>query len=313
MKNLLLLSIFVFASSATAQVSGGKILDVKQRPKITGAVFKGKAISLPKPIYPADARRLRIAGSVNVKVLIDENGMVVSAEAVSGPENPSLRQAAEAAAMQATFLPTLLSGQPVKVTGVITYNFVGKTNEEILKVMGVAAVLTIVRQFAPDYEKFSAVPEGPEILKDAPAEFPEFAKEFNSLQTLKKMPVDKRLEAIDLAIFSIRAKLTESDKWKFEIGQNFGDLIGPLMLHMSSGGNSSDFSKLDESGFKLALNKLKQLLLSAPPDFPADILERLKDLTLMAGRDNLLAPENMLEFGGKMMALLETVSPNSTK
>lgn len=89
---------------------------------ISKGVVNGSAISLPKPPYPAAARAVRAAGAVNVQVLIDENGGVVSASAVSG--HPLLRQAAEQAARGARFKPTLLSGQPVKVNGVIVYNFV---------------------------------------------------------------------------------------------------------------------------------------------------------------------------------------------
>ena len=89
---------------------------------ISKGVVNGSAISLPKPPYPAAARAVRAAGAVNVQVLIDENGSVVSASAVSG--HPLLRQAAESAARGAKFKPTLLSGQPVKVNGVIVYNFV---------------------------------------------------------------------------------------------------------------------------------------------------------------------------------------------
>lgn len=89
---------------------------------ISKGVVNGSAISLPKPPYPAAARAVRASGAVNVQVLIDENGSVVSANAVSG--HPLLRQAAESAARGARFKPTLLSGQPVKVNGVIVYNFV---------------------------------------------------------------------------------------------------------------------------------------------------------------------------------------------
>ena len=90
--------------------------------KISGGVLNGKATSLPKPPYPAAARAVRAAGAVNVQVTISESGSVVSASAVSG--HPLLRQAAEQAARSARFAPTLLSGQPVSVTGVIVYNFV---------------------------------------------------------------------------------------------------------------------------------------------------------------------------------------------
>ncbi len=89
---------------------------------VSGGVLNGKATSLPKPAYPATAKAVHASGSVSVQVLIDESGHVVSASAVSG--HPLLQQAAVAAARGARFSPTLLSGQPVKVSGVITYNFV---------------------------------------------------------------------------------------------------------------------------------------------------------------------------------------------
>ena len=94
----------------------------KPAPKtVSGGVLNGKATSLPTPPYPAAAKAVRASGTVTVQVTIDESGRVVSASAVSG--HPLLRSAAEQAARGARFSPTLLSGQPVKVTGVITYNF----------------------------------------------------------------------------------------------------------------------------------------------------------------------------------------------
>jgi protein TonB len=86
--------------------------------------LNGKALSLPHPPYPAIARAARASGTVVVQVTIDENGQVISARAVSG--HPLLQAVAVAAARQARFSPTKLSGQPVKVTGVITYNFVAQ-------------------------------------------------------------------------------------------------------------------------------------------------------------------------------------------
>lgn len=95
----------------------------KAAPKtISGGVLNGRAISLPKPAYPAAARAVRASGAVQVQVLIDETGKVVSASAAGG--HPLLQAAAVSAARQARFSPTLLSGQPVKVSGIITYNFV---------------------------------------------------------------------------------------------------------------------------------------------------------------------------------------------
>ena len=88
---------------------------------ISGGVLNGKALSLPPPAYPELARRAGASGVVEVEVVIDVTGKVISAKATSGPG--VLRQAAEMAAKLARFGPTLLSGQPMKVSGVITYNF----------------------------------------------------------------------------------------------------------------------------------------------------------------------------------------------
>lgn len=94
------------------------------RAPISGGVLNGKAISLPKPSYPPIARQAHASGTVVVQVTINEAGSVISAHAVSG--HPLLQGVAVAAARQARFSPTKLSGQPVKVTGVITYNFVAQ-------------------------------------------------------------------------------------------------------------------------------------------------------------------------------------------
>lgn len=109
---------------AAAFVLSGTIYAQTEAPKqISGGVLNGKATSLPKPAYPAAARAVNAEGAVSVQVLIDEQGSVISASAVSG--HPLLRPAAVEAAEQATFSPTRLSGNPVKVSGVIVYNFVG--------------------------------------------------------------------------------------------------------------------------------------------------------------------------------------------
>jgi protein TonB len=95
---------------------------VKPVPRtISKGPITGLALSLPKPLYPPLAKHAGADGAVNVQVLIDETGKVVSARAVSG--NPLLRAAAQQAAFAARFSPTKLGDQPVKVSGVITYNF----------------------------------------------------------------------------------------------------------------------------------------------------------------------------------------------
>ena len=91
---------------------------------VSGGVLNGKATSLPKPPYPPAARAVQASGTVTVQVLVDEQGNVVTATAVSG--HPMLRATAVSAARAAKFAPTVLAGKPVKVSGVITYNFVAE-------------------------------------------------------------------------------------------------------------------------------------------------------------------------------------------
>ncbi|HYJ45610.1 MAG TPA: TonB family protein [Pyrinomonadaceae bacterium] len=88
---------------------------------INGGILNGKAISLPQPTYPPIAKAAHATGTVTVQVTIDETGKVESARVVGG--HPLLQSAALQAALEARFPPTRLSGQPVKVTGVLTYNF----------------------------------------------------------------------------------------------------------------------------------------------------------------------------------------------
>lgn len=88
---------------------------------VSGGVLNGNAVSLPSPSYPESAKRLRLSGMVTVEVVIDEMGKVISAQATGGPA--ALREVAVQAALKARFSPTKLSGQPVKVSGLINYKF----------------------------------------------------------------------------------------------------------------------------------------------------------------------------------------------
>jgi len=88
---------------------------------LSGGVLNGKAVSLPMPAYPDIAHRMHVTGVVQVDVVVDENGKVISARAMSGPN--SLREVSVQAALRARFSPTKLSGQGVKVSGQINYNF----------------------------------------------------------------------------------------------------------------------------------------------------------------------------------------------
>ena len=103
------------AADATSSDSSNKLRT------IYGGMLNGKAICLPQPAYPPAAKTAGVSGSVGVQVLVNERGCVLSAHAVSG--HPLLAAAAVAAARRACFSQTRLSGKPLKVRGLIMYNF----------------------------------------------------------------------------------------------------------------------------------------------------------------------------------------------
>lgn len=118
---------FVF-TSATLKVTEVGETDTGS-PSTTGVAkpvdagaLNTKALEMPKAKYPEEGRRLHLSGRVTVKVIVDENGKVVSAIAMNGPG--LLRDAAVTAAKLATFAPLVQDGVTVRFTGLLTYDFV---------------------------------------------------------------------------------------------------------------------------------------------------------------------------------------------
>ena len=155
--------IFSLFSIVLLVVSFASAQDASTSPKqISAGVVNGKALNLVKPAYPAVARQANAEGAVNVQITIDEEGNVVSAEAVSG--HPLLRDAAREAALQSKFKPTVLNGQAVKVTGIIVYNFVAdaaptswfKVGYDLASVQHASSLIflrtdSIAKLFQPDW------------------------------------------------------------------------------------------------------------------------------------------------------------------
>jgi TonB family protein len=98
-------------------------------PAVSSGVLNGRATSLPKPEYPEAAKAVRAGGTVVVRVVVDESGDVISAAAISG--HPLLRAASVEAAKAAKFPATMIdTPKPVKVSGMVVYNFVPPTKKE---------------------------------------------------------------------------------------------------------------------------------------------------------------------------------------
>lgn len=88
---------------------------------ITGRVENGRSISLPQPQYPSQAKKMGVAGTVSVLVLVDVTGKPMMACTQQGPEVLAL--SAEDAAFKGLWTPTTLNKIPVRVHAPLIYNF----------------------------------------------------------------------------------------------------------------------------------------------------------------------------------------------
>lgn len=150
-------------TNATANVSK---VDVKP-PVIfvPEQVLRKAAIDLPPPHYPEDAELARASGPVQVKVIIDQNGVVTAAQATSG--NPMLFDAATSAARKARFLMSAFSDSPTTAYGVVTYNFARPT--ELTSIPGNASSTTNdAREKKSAPTETNAAPSATETAKTAP-------------------------------------------------------------------------------------------------------------------------------------------------
>jgi TonB family protein len=96
-------------------------VDEKGKAVAVKKIDPGSALKKVAPAYPAEAKAAGVSGKVEVQVTISEKGQVIEAIAVSGPE--LLREAAEQAAKQWVFKPAKADRRPVKVQGIMIFNF----------------------------------------------------------------------------------------------------------------------------------------------------------------------------------------------
>jgi len=90
--------------------------------EVVEQVLTGNAITRVQPVYPPQARMMNAMGEVKVQITVSETGSVIEAKAVSG--HKALYRAAVEAAYKWTFKPTTtVDGAPIKVQGILTFNF----------------------------------------------------------------------------------------------------------------------------------------------------------------------------------------------
>jgi len=122
------MDLFVSDFFTSFKLTGKPVMGGKSTPETkviaaddNGRVDPGITLKKVTPAYPPEAKEAGVSGQVEVQVTISEKGRVIEAIAISGPE--LLREAAVQAAKKWVFKPTKLDGAPVKVQGILTFNF----------------------------------------------------------------------------------------------------------------------------------------------------------------------------------------------
>lgn len=266
MKNptvFLILSVLFFSIDGLAQGAGSGIVPVLKTAvrydgsekftvgEVNGTV-KTKAVYLPKPLYPDEARRAGVEGTVRVQISIDEQGNVTNAVSLSG--SVLLTGVAEGAARRSKFrILRDTTGQAIKAAGVMVYSFEIKKagwskigyDLNLLKQMPVSmiSIPAISKAIDPGWtiekELFAKLEEIRQGAPDPPEKpFPVFVssgvnKYPNEIavqsQTMVVTPPQRatpdQAVIVQNLISGLRGRLAndELSSWQFDLGLNLGD------------------------------------------------------------------------------------------
>jgi len=208
--------------------------------------MNGKAINLVKPEYPLAAKKVNVRGTVKVSILIDENGKVIEAEAYSG--HPLLKANSVKAALESEFAPVTIGGNPVKVRGVIYYNYIS----DIYNWLEIGDGL-----------------RGGRFLQMLPSGFDEEKQMFEQYQ----------LADDDILIFqslkaSIENKISNNPKklWLFQVG---------ILL------NDMRTNCCRDDNLKESISNLRMILLYAPENVSSSLIKKLKNLVWLSDNPQL--------------------------
>jgi hypothetical protein len=246
---LLVLTLSLFAQNKPSKnkyALKSKISKKVSKPTIIYfGVCNGRAINLVKPKFSG----IVVRGTVNVTVLIDENGKVIKAKANLG--HPLLRVVSEKAALESTFEPYILeSGKPVRISGIIAYNFVSDNYNwlEIGNAFGNEKLIGIL-----------------------PSNFVEEKQLNEQYKTADYKSKDLILQSL---LSSIESKLSNEPKklWLFQ--------TGILLKELQS-------NCCREENLKEAIIKLKTLLANVPPNVSKYIILKLENLVYLSENPQL--------------------------
>jgi hypothetical protein len=218
-----------------------KLTRPKSKTIVSFGVLNGKAINLVTPKFPAAALAIGVRGHLIVQIVVDPRGCVSEAHAVSG--HPLLISASVQAALESSFVPVTLSGNPIWMNGVITYNYVS--------------------------DKANWLEMG--FLSDSPKKLvtylpPEFERFRTQLKAAEPLPYFQREKTIAATLDSISVELIPfpKERWLFNLGRKLNAI------------SESDYGKAE--GFAGAINELKTFVESAPTTVSPQLIVHLNQL-----------------------------------
>lgn len=174
-----------------------------QKPKLISlGVVNGRALNLVVPEFPRSAVLINLRGTVQVEIVIDEDGYVMEAKVLRG--HPLLRNICSEAAKNSKFTPYFLDEKPRKVTGIIAYIFLPK-NLNWLEIGYYSTETDKIKNFLP---------------KD-------FTEEKSLIEKMNSPETSYHPDNYKNLIFSIENKLRTDEKnhWLFKLGMTLRNLM----------------------------------------------------------------------------------------
>ena len=223
---------------------------------VSYGVVSGRALELVAPTFPKAACLIRVYGRVTVKILIDIDGRVISAEAISG--HPMLLAASVNAARSSTFKPNKIGNTYVRVSGIIQYNYRSETWNWLE--LGYS-LKNLQNSFYSSANETNHFPEG-------------FSDEWDLVKTI----FDDREQRVETAIASIRGKLSENEKsaWLFSVGLTLGKIV-------------EDRNDIEGKNVEY-INELRVAILSKPKKILPGLIQSLERLIENFDEDNAQTP-----------------------
>ena len=215
-------------------------------------VVNGRAIDLVQPKYPPAALAVNAYGQVPVSVIIDENGVVLSARVLKG--HPLLRATAVAAALRSRFAPYTVGESAARVNGVIDYHFLPNQWNWLeigYSLGGGNAYYTIPRlreQFPIGFGDVTA------LLRESGANWE---------------------GTVDSAVALTKGKLVDDPRsaWLFEIGLTLGEM-------------KSICCRVDDE-LRETSHHIKNQLEIVPPRTSADLLAKLRRISFLVDNSDV--------------------------